>query len=94
MLAFSCVMHVCALNFAVLMLHEHAAPALTSMLSTSTARRCHMLALLQEQHNENEPLLHIFEEDATSLVSLLFYLSICIYILSVIDMRPQSVVVN
>lgn len=54
----------------VLMLHEHAAPALTSMLSTSTARRCHMLALLQEQHNENEPLLHIFEEDATSLAIL------------------------
>lgn len=48
----------------VLMLHEQAAPSITSMLSSSTARRCHTSVLLQEQRDENVPLSHIFKKDA------------------------------
>ncbi|XP_062167759.1 RNA polymerase sigma factor sigF, chloroplastic isoform X3 [Alnus glutinosa] len=50
----------------VLMLHEQAAPAVTSMLSSSTARRCHTSVLLQEQRDETGPPAHIFKKDATS----------------------------
>jgi hypothetical protein len=71
---FSWVIRVCALNCAVLMLHEQAAPAVTSMLSSSTARRCHTSVLLQEQRDETGPPAHIFKKDATSWVSLLFYI--------------------
>jgi hypothetical protein len=56
------------------MLHEQAAPAVTSMLSSSTARRCHTSVLLQEQRDETGPPAHIFKKDATSWVSLLFYI--------------------
>lgn len=49
----------------VLMLHEQAAPAVTSMPSTSIARRSPTSVLLQEQHDENGLLLHMFKEDIT-----------------------------
>ncbi|XP_030927364.1 RNA polymerase sigma factor sigF, chloroplastic [Quercus lobata] len=47
----------------VLMLHEQAAPAVTSMPSTLIARRSPTSVLLQEQHDENGLLLHMFKED-------------------------------
>jgi hypothetical protein len=71
---FSCVISVCALNYAVLMLHEQAAPAVTSTLSSSTARRCHTSVLLQEQRDETGPPSHVFKKNATSWVSLLLYI--------------------
>ncbi|GMY14781.1 RNA polymerase sigma factor sigF, chloroplastic [Fagus crenata] len=49
----------------VLMLHEQAAPAVTSMPSTSIARRSPTSVLLQEQRDENGLLLHMFKEDIT-----------------------------
>uniref|UniRef100_A0A2N9I5X4 RNA polymerase sigma-70 domain-containing protein n=1 Tax=Fagus sylvatica TaxID=28930 RepID=A0A2N9I5X4_FAGSY len=47
------------------MLHEQAAPAVTSMPSTSIARRSPTSVLLQEQCDENGLLLHMFKEDIT-----------------------------
>ena len=63
-----------ALYFSVLMLHEQAAPAVTSMPSTSIARRSPTSVLLQEQRDENGLLLHMFKEDITPRVRLLLYI--------------------
>lgn len=69
-------MYASALNFAALMLHEQTASVVTSMLSTYTPQRHHASIPLQEQRDENDPLLHIFKEDATSWVGLLLFISI------------------
>lgn len=61
-------MHLYALYFAVLMLHEQAAPAVTSMPSTLIARRSPTSVLLQEQLDENGLLLHMFKEDTAPQV--------------------------
>ncbi|KAL5742956.1 hypothetical protein ACOSP7_029688 [Xanthoceras sorbifolium] len=47
----------------VLMHHEQAAPAVTSVLTTSVARHFPTSVLLQEQRDEYRPLLHMFKED-------------------------------
>ncbi|XP_042945525.1 RNA polymerase sigma factor sigF, chloroplastic isoform X2 [Carya illinoinensis] len=49
-----------------LMLHEQAASVVTSMLSTCTPQRHCASIPLQEQRDENYPLLHVFKEAATS----------------------------
>ncbi|KAK3226546.1 hypothetical protein Dsin_006408 [Dipteronia sinensis] len=47
----------------VLMHHEQAAPAVTSVLTSSVAPHFPTSVLLQEQRDEYKPLLHMFKED-------------------------------
>lgn len=58
-------------NFSVLMLHEQAVPAVTSVPITSVARHFPTSVLLQEQRDEFKPLLHVLKEDKTSEVRVL-----------------------
>lgn len=75
-------MYACALNFAALMLHEQAASVVTSMLSTCTPQRRRASIPLQEQRDENDPLLHVFKEDAMSWVGLFLVCLQCTCILT------------
>ncbi|KAL6277666.1 hypothetical protein ACE6H2_021267 [Prunus campanulata] len=54
----------------VLMLHEQAVPAVTSLPITSVARHFPTSVLLQEQRDEFKPLLHVLKEDKTSEATL------------------------
>ncbi|ONI03026.1 hypothetical protein PRUPE_6G234100 [Prunus persica] len=54
----------------VLMLHEQAVPAVTSVPITSVARHFPTSVLLQEQRDEFKPLLHVLKEDKTSEAAL------------------------
>ncbi|XP_062003334.1 RNA polymerase sigma factor sigF, chloroplastic isoform X1 [Rosa rugosa] len=54
----------------VLMLHEQAAPAVTSLPTTFITRRFPTSVLLQEQRDEFKPLLHMFKEEKTSQATL------------------------
>ncbi|KAE9590916.1 putative RNA polymerase sigma-70 like domain, RNA polymerase sigma factor, SigB/C/D/F, plastid [Lupinus albus] len=54
----------------VSMLHEQATPAVTSCSSSFAARNFPTSVLLQEQHDEYRPLLHMYKEDKTSQATL------------------------
>ncbi|CAL0309889.1 unnamed protein product [Lupinus luteus] len=54
----------------VSMLHEQATPAVTSWSSSFAARNFPTSVLLQEQHDEYRPLLHMYKEDKTSQATL------------------------
>lgn len=50
------------------MLHEQAAPAVTSVPTSFITRHFPTSVLLQEQRDEFKPLLHIFKEEKASQV--------------------------
>ncbi|XP_019426192.1 PREDICTED: RNA polymerase sigma factor sigF, chloroplastic-like [Lupinus angustifolius] len=54
----------------VSMLHEQATLAVTSRSSSFAARNFPTSVLLQEQHDEYRPLLHMYKEDKTSQATL------------------------
>lgn len=55
----------------MLILHEQAVPAVTSVPIASVARHFPTSVLLQEQRDEFKPLLHVLKEDKTSEVRVL-----------------------
>ncbi|KAF5471852.1 hypothetical protein F2P56_008618 [Juglans regia] len=62
----NCLSSSSSSSTSTLMLHEQAASVVTSMLSTCTPQRRRASIPLQEQRDENDPLLHVFKEDAMS----------------------------
>lgn len=59
------------MKLAVLMLHEHAAPVLSSVPHAYLGRHVPASALSPEQQFENRLQLHLVKEEKTSLVRLL-----------------------
>lgn len=53
------------------MLHEQAAPAVSSLPSSFAAQSFPTSVLLQENRDEYRPLLHMHKEDKTSQVQIL-----------------------
>lgn len=62
------------MKFTVLMLHDHAAPALTSVPHAYLARHVPPSAINLEQQFENRLEFHLVKEEKTSLVRLLKFL--------------------
>lgn len=55
-----------------MMLHEQGAPAVASWSSSFAAQHFPTSVLLQEQRDDYKPLLHLYKEDKTSQVQILF----------------------